>query len=371
MPVIRPVRLVQRGQNYQIYYYTPEGVRRRLSAGNSLLHAQRMASRFTDMLLEGKDPESVVEHNRSIEMAGQITLRQLFVTFMDRHGALQSKSMQTICAERFKCICRCPQLADIPLVSITKGLVLNYMHARMKKDGVSPSTVNREGALVRSMLNRAQEWDIIQANPVQGLKLLKEPDRQRVELSPEQAATLVRELPEPIGNIVLFAIYSGFRRENILGLKIESITFHDITNTAEVDMVIKGGHLEKFPLGHLAVDVLKKVIAGRKSGYVFLSPKTGSRYTTITHTFDRAVRKLNLTINGGQRKLCFHSLRHVYASWLVRSGVSLDAIRVLLGHLSRSVTDRYAFYNRMEAGQFLDRLPEIPDLRRGKNAAAS
>ena len=47
----------------------------------------------------------------------------------------------------------------------------------------------------------------------------------------------------------------------------------------------------------------------------------------------------------------FHDLRHVFATWLLRTVVSLDAVRELMGHKDRSTTDHYATLNQMEASQ--------------------
>ena len=112
-----------------------------------------------------------------------------------------------------------------------------------------------------------------------------------------------------------------------------------------------------FPLGSLAVEVLKRVIGNRNEGYVFICPSTGTHYFTTQKSFDRAVRKLGLTVNG--TKLRFHDLRHVFATWLHQQGISLDTIRPLLGHRNRSTTDRYTTIDRMEARKYLSLLPKI------------
>lgn len=363
MVKIQPVRLMKRGHNFQIYYYNLKGERRRLSVGNDEQNAHRMVVKFNDWLLESKDPEREMVLTQQAEQSCKITLRELFKEFFERHGSKQSTSMQNLYRERFKNIVRCPQLADIPIEDISKRLMLDYMNARMKHEGVSSATVNREAAMVKCMLSRANEWDIIKHNPLQGLRLLPEAEKRKVELSPEKAAELINTLPDSLASIVEFAIYSGFRRENILGLRIEPILFHDSGQTGEVELVVKGGRREKFPLGPLAVEVLKRIIRQRTEGYVFLNPSTDTRYHSIHKSFDRAVRKLNLTVNG--TKLRFHDLRHVFATWLLRAGVSLDVLRELLGHKERSTTDRYATYNRLDAGQYLNAMPRILKLNTG------
>ncbi len=361
----KPVKINQRGSSYQLYYYNPQGERKRISIGKDFQQAQRIAVKFTDWLLEGKDPDRELEQSRQKEYAKSTTLREFFNLFMERHGSKQSISMQQICNERFKNLIRCSQLVDIPIGNISKGLMLDYMHARMKHDSVSASTVNREASLVKSMLFRASEWDIIKQNPLQGLRLFPEPERRKVNITPEEAAKLITELPASLADIVEFAIYSGFRKENILGLRIEAILLHDLSPTGEVELVVKGGRRETFPLGLLAVEVLKQAVGGRKEGYVFLNPRTNTRYYSIHKAFNRAVRRVGLTVNG--TKLRFHDLRHIFGTWLLRSGVSLDALRELMGHRKRSTTDRYATLDRKETGQYLSAMPRIPIHEHKKN----
>ena len=115
-----------------------------------------------------------------------------------------------------------------------------------------------------------------------------------------------------------------------------------------------------FPLSTLAVSVVKRAIGDRELGYVFLNLKTNDRYYSIHKTFDRAVRKLDLKV--GVTKLRFHDLRHIFATWLHREGVSLDVLRPLLGHEQRSTTDRYAYLDVKTVGNAVNLMPRI---RRG------
>ena len=120
---------------------------------------------------------------------------------------------------------------------------------------------------------------------------------------------------------------------------------------------VKGGRKEVFPIGKSATELLKRVIGKRKKGFVFLNPKTQTRYVSIHKCFNKVVRKLNLTVNG--TKLRFHDLRHVFCTWLLKQGVTIDVIRELVGHRNRSTTDRYATLNRVELCKYLSYLPEI------------
>ncbi len=357
MERIKPVRIVKRGRNYQLDFYNLNGERRRISAGSNHFIAQKMAVKFTDWLYEGKNPESEQQKIVKKKKQSALTVRLLYPVFIERHGIFKSKAMLESYECSFKNVCRCPLVADIEIVSITSGLVHDYMHARMKNDNVKAATVNREAAFLKILFAKAVEWELIENNPLKSLKLLPEAEKREVNLTEEQAAVLLKELPDSIADIVEFAIYTGFRRENILSLKIETIRINEKNTTGEVDLVIKGSRKELFPLCLPAVQLLKRIIANRKTGYVFLNPKTKTRYITIHKSFDQAVRKLKLTVNS--TKLRFQDLRHVFATWLYQKGASLDDIRPLMGHKDRSTTDRYTTINVKEAGKVLQFMPNI------------
>ncbi|MFC1552989.1 tyrosine-type recombinase/integrase, partial [Candidatus Latescibacterota bacterium] len=317
---------------------------------------------------EGKNPEIELEGMKRTEQSKAITVQELFPDFMKRHGALRSKSMQRSYRISLKNVCRCQSIANVPIGSITKSQVHDYMQARMNDDGVSASTVNKDAAFLKCLMSKAVEWEVLEHNPLKGMKLFPESGKRDVFLSPEQAALLIQELSEPIGNIVEFAIYTGFRKENILGLKISSIRFHDLTSTGEVELVVKGGKRELFPLSPQAVKVAKRAMGNRRDGYVFINPVTGSRYSSIHKGFDCVVRRLDLKI-ANDSKLRFHDLRHIFATWLHKQGVSLDILRFLLGHKERSTTDRYTSVDRLNTGKVLELIPDLRELALKKNVS--
>jgi len=342
---------------YSLHYINPDGRRRRLSVGENYQIAQRLAVNYTDWLLDGKDPEHEMVDRQLKEKYQRITMRELYPTFMRHFGGFQSANMQSSYHYMFKSLCRCPQVVDIPIGSVQKRKVMDYIQARMENDNAGPATVNKEASFIKRMLSFAVEYEILDKNPLEGFKKLRESEKRRVEITPEQAGILINALPRPIANIVEFAIYIGFRKENILSLQIQQITVLKDRPTAIVELTIKGGRSEIFPLGDRATAVLKRVIGRRKKGYVFVNPRTGTRYVSIHKRFDRVVRLLGLTVNG--TKLRFHDLRHVFCTWILENGVSIDAIRELAGHRQRSTTDRYATLNRLKVGAYLSAIPEI------------
>jgi integrase len=358
MVAFKPPRLTKRGKGWQLCFYSPRGERRRLSAGTDPHLAQRMAVRFTDWLLEGKNPEREIEKSQQRERSRSVTLAEFFPVFLKRHGSLRSKKTQVNYRASFKNISRCPALANAEIGSISKDLVLDYMSARVENDGICPATVNLEATLVKCMLSRASDWGILEVNPLRGMTLFPASPKRDVELTRQQAQALINSLTEPMASMVEFAMYTGFRKENIQSLQVEAIRFHDLTSTGEAELIVKGGRREVFPLAPAAVALLRRVIGRRRDGYVFVNPKTGSRWCGVNGPFDKAVRELGLTACDGS-KLRSHDLRHVFATWLHRDGVSLDVLRTLLGHRDRATTDRYTSVDRLEVGKVLALMPSL------------
>ena len=351
IPCVRVVKT--KHDTYSLHFTSLDGRRRRRSAGKDERRAQRLANRFTDILLEGGDPEQKINAARRPKM---LTLRQFYPLFVRLHSPYLGKKTQERYQICFRNICRFSKLADLPIDQISKSQAIDYMNARIQ-NGVTPSTANREAAFLRGMLSRAVEWDMLERNPLAGLRLFREPRRREVNISPAQVTALLEELKSPLTDIVELAICTGFRKENILSLKIKQIRFHDLKPTGEADLIIKGDRQETFQVSPQAVEVLKRAIGDRQEGHVFLNPRTGRRYVSIHQSFDAAVNRAGLSVNG--TKFRFHDLRHIFATWLYKEGASFETLQILLGHKNVTTTERYVCHRSRAVGETLNLMPRI------------
>src|SRR5208282_4199729 len=109
-----------------------------------------------------------------------------------------------------------PFLGSLMLDEITLDVIEAIKVEKLKTAG--RLTVNRYLALVRAILLRARgEWEWIDKAPK--VKLFKEgPGRER-SLTAEQAAALLGQLPVHQRDVVIFALATGLRQSNVLGLE--------------------------------------------------------------------------------------------------------------------------------------------------------
>lgn len=343
---MRTAHTWKRGRHIYIVWQDRLGKQIKKSAGLDARQAARLLVKVNDMLAEDRDPLGLFEKGAPHD---DMTLDMFFPVFMERHGNMQGRKTRELYHTLMKAI-RQHRVSKIPIRLIAKKDVLAYQDARRIK--VSNATVNREVTLIKNMMNRAVEWEIIPLSLVEKVKLLPEAEKRHVILTVEQASELINKLGSALGDVVEFAIYTGFRKENILSLMIDQIDL----DRGICRITVKGGRHEEWPLSMLAIDVIRRNIGKRTKGYVFLS-STGTRWKSINKSFDKAVTALGLTVNG--TKFRFHDLRHVYATWLRDAGVSLDAVQILMGHSERTTTERYTTVSTSGVANLTNLIPRI------------
>jgi integrase len=111
-----------------------------------------------------------------------------------------------------------PYLRSLKLDAIDMAVLQPFIRDRKLKDGVSNATINRALEVVRRILNVAhQDWRWLRG--VQKIRMLKEPRRRVRFLRREEADRLIEALPEHMKPIVEFALSTGCRAGEILGLE--------------------------------------------------------------------------------------------------------------------------------------------------------
>ncbi len=256
------------------------------------------------------------------------------------------------------------------LYEITSLDVEKFKSARAKevkksklKDGkeqfISPATVNRSLAVLKSMFNRAIVWGKAERNPCRVVKLFKENNQRLRFLEREEIDKLLANCCEHLRPIVIVALHTGMRKSEILGLK-----WHDIDIKRNIIHLsdTKNGEKREVPMNEVAQKTIIGVLKHPDSQYIFCN-KDGQPYGDIKKSFLTALDKSDI-IN-----FHFHDLRHTFASQLVMSGVDLNTVRELLGHKSLEMTLRYSHLSPDHKKRAVDLLSQRICPKSGTNLA--
>ncbi len=162
--------------------------------------------------------------------------------------------------------------------------------------------------------------------------MLKEPRRRVRFLRREEADRLIEALPDHMKPIVEFALSTGCRAGEILGLEWSRV---DLTRrVAWLDHgTTKSGDGRGIPLNADAVAALEST-RGKHPRWCFTF--SGKRIHQSSTAWGLAKQR------AGIEDFRFHDLRHTWASWHVQSGTSLPERMELGGWKSYEMVLRYA-----------------------------
>jgi integrase len=234
------------------------------------------------------------------------------------------------------------------LIAELRDLLLSETTVRGKLR--TTSTTNRYlAALSRAFTICIREWHWTKENPVLKITRPKEGKSRERYLEKDEIIILLnacRKSKSPhLYPVTLFALTTGARKGEILGLKWEDVnfkrniaTFRD-TKNGEMRSV----HLSEQILNCLHEELGKRVFV---SQYVFPS-NDGTKPADIRTAWDLCVKETGL------KDICFHSLRHTAASHLAMGGVTTLEIAAILGHKSLSMVKRYSHLSTSSTAQSL------------------
>lgn len=202
----------------------------------------------------------------------------------------------------------------------------------------SQTTANRVVELISTIYNRAIEWGYKGDNPTKGVRAYSETKRDRFmqpEEFPKFLAALAADSSEAFKAFVWLSLLTGARRENVLGMKWQDISFERAVWRIPGE-VSKSGTPMTIPLSGEAIKVLDMRRTETDGEFVFPAiSKTG--YMSAPKK-----RWSALLSRAGLADLHLHDLRRTMGSWQAITGASLPIIGKTLGHKSAAATEVYA-----------------------------
>jgi integrase len=198
---------------------------------------------------------------------------------------------------------------------------------------VRPGTVNRELVLLRHLLNRAVQWGKIDKSPWSGGKMLRVENLPERYLSREEEVKLLAACNGHMGPMVLMALNTGMRLNEIITLPWEQV---DLEQRVITVLLTKNDRVRKIPINETLTAILRELKASSQSRFVFVYARTKRPVASVRTAWLAALRR------SGIAHCRFHDLRHTFASRLVAAGVDLVVVKELMGHSTITMTVRYA-----------------------------
>jgi len=233
------------------------------------------------------------------------------------------------------------------LASITPNLIDTFRTEELA--GKKPKTIKNYIAFMKTALNKAVEWDLIDQNPIAKVAVPKIVKTFHF-FSQKEVDKLLKAAREPLRTGILILASTGLRRGELFHLRCR-------------DVDLKAGSIRVWPYGEYSpkgkrprtipmTDDLKAIFRE------LLKKKSPDDFVFRPHAGENGLYKHFaelLKILGMQGTL--HDLRHTFASHLAMQGVPIPVIKELLGHSDISTTMIYSHLSPEMHKKAVEKLP--------------
>ncbi|WP_338618160.1 site-specific integrase [Pigmentiphaga sp. CHJ604] len=236
-----------------------------------------------------------------------------------------------------------------PLVNITADAVADNLPThKVGKGGapapLTPATVNRYVATLRTMLNMCEGWKWLARAPK--LADLHEPKKRIRWITQDQATDLIAAVTQDwLRDVVAFALATGARMSEILGLQWSQVNAPERTAWLEADET-KSARARSIPLSGDAMAVIRRRL-GQHQTHVF------TRGGNVINEVDRRMFQRACEV-AGITNFKFHDLRHTWASWHVQRGTPLMVLKELGGWETIEMVQKYAHLGKSHLAAHAD-----------------
>lgn len=225
------------------------------------------------------------------------------------------------------------------LNQLNRQKVQQFHTSLCDQEGLSPASADHHLKLLRSSLNLAVNWGVIDTNPIQGVKQFNMDNKVERYLDEEELARLIDVLRNDANRMVclicMFLLSTGCRLNEALQAEWKDVDRGSRTWRIQAKNS-KSKRMRSVPLNESALMVLAQLGTDGDYEHVFVNLRTRKPYTTIMKAW------IKLREKAGLPQLRIHDLRHQFASLLVSNGETLYKVQQILGHSDPKVTMRYA-----------------------------
>ncbi|CAI2719365.1 tyrosine-type recombinase/integrase [Nitrospina watsonii] len=248
-----------------------------------------------------------------------------------------------------------PFFKSKPVVQISSFDIERYKKKRVDAK-VTPSTVNRDLAVLSHLFNKGIEWGWWDHRPAR-IKRFKENPGRITYLAPDQAARLIEAAKEDqsphIYPFIVVGLGTGMRRMEILSIRLEHIDLD--RKTIYIPNAKAGARTQ--PMTNELAEFLRGYVETAEPGQEWLFPALGSK-TGHTVAIERPFRRVVKSAKLDPEKVVRHTLRHTAITHLVQAGVDLPTVKRISGHKTLSMVEKYAHQNGAHIEAAMDKLQD-------------
>jgi integrase len=237
--------LFKRGSIYYIQYASPQSSQfKRIS---TKCRNKRDALNFLSNFRE--------EVEKRENARNKLMLKDYIAQFMNYSKVLHSPSTQG--NYRFTLNSVLQTVGDVPLQSINRKMIWGFLEQRM---AISIYRAEQSQTYLNSFFNKAVLDGCLSAHPGKVIKKLKRPVKMPLFFSEEDFQELLKVVEEEdLRDLVLFAVNTGLRRNELLTLEWYQINIADrILILDNLKYVNKGKKVSTLPLNNTALQILIK-----------------------------------------------------------------------------------------------------------------
>jgi integrase len=253
-----------------------------------------------------------------------------------------------------------------PLTSLTPRQVQGFIEARAKS-GLSASTVQTSGKVIRTVLNRARRQGLVAVNVAEAVDLPKADTVERGSFTPAEVKLLVDEAEGEWKTLITLAYYTGARLRDCCRMTWESV---DLVKGTLTFTQGKTGKPVIAPI-HPSLEAHLSKLASCDKAEKHLMPGMADKATGgnngLSTAFKRIMRKAGVDSQPVERdegvrtlsRRTFHALRHSFTSALANAGVAPELRMKLTGHKTEAIHAGYTHHELETLRAAITKLPSL------------
>jgi integrase/recombinase XerC len=223
----------------------------------------------------------------------------------------------------------------------------------LSEAGLSPTSINRKIACLRSYFKYLLRQEVITRDPMQKIRVLKTSKKLPSFVKEQEMSKMLDHLAgdesfEGLRTSLILELFygTGIRLSELLHLKEANID----TSNQTIKVLGKRNKERVIPFSKPLIKLINaykkarsKEVTKSTHGLLFVTHEGDPCYPALIYR----IVKEHLTAFTNSEKTSPHVLRHTYATHLLNRGAEINAVKDLLGHTSLAATQVYT-HNTMD-----------------------